>query len=501
MLIRAFFLVALAVFALQSHAASSVNDPTVWNYLKYQKQYALLERMRTIFPTNPSGTEWVIPSTQTLSNAPGGGVNITNSASVPVGGKTVPISTVKNASNAALAVAAGGVLRNAARIGVPAVGALMTAVAIKDLYDSAGVYFDPALSTNTHPLYKKHLDSGVYVSQGYRFSNGNGKWFDSPLQACMQYTGPSFSDYSVSFTSSQAFCSFKKNGQPYFYSALDRSSGGSCPVGSFILPNFQCVETAEDKKPLTPEEIDDLIAQQQIKTDALQELINKDKEHAAKNGVNPFGYQSPTLQTSQPVASGPSSIPGSSSTTTSQTSVSQGTTQPTAPGTPGAQPATQTTTTTTVNNITYNQNTVTNNIVNTTTTTITNNVTNETSSPTTETETTDKPEPEQEDPPVDTPFGPLPSLYERKYPDGLVGIWNQKSEIIKQSSAFTLASDLMPTALTAGTCPSWNINLDFTWWSSYGEHNVAPPCWIWDVAKGIIIISALMLARSLIFGG
>lgn len=500
MLIRAFFLVALAVFALQSHAASSVNDPSVWNYLKRQQQYARLERMRTIFPTNPSGSEWVIPSTQTLSNAPGGGVNITNAANVPVGGKTVPISTVKNASNAAIAVAAGGVLRNAVRIGMPAVGALMTASAIKDLYDAANLKFDPETATPEKPLYQEILSPDATLSNGNSYGTSIGsKYYEAPSSSalCDKIGSANGSTGYVSGNS----CSMKRNDTGITWTIGFSAYSSSCPSGWYVLSNGQCVETATEKNPLTPEEIDALIAQQQIKTDALQELINKDKEHAAKNGVNPFGYQSPTLETSQPVASGPSSVPGSTSTTTKETSVTQGTTQPTAPSTPGAQPATQTTTTTTVNNITYNQNTVTNNYVTTTTTTITNNVTNETSSPTTETETTDKPDQEEEDSPTDTPFGPLPSLYERKYPDGLVGIWNQKSEIIKQSSAFTLASDLMPTALTAGTCPSWNINLDFTWWSSYGEHNVAPPCWIWDVAKGIIIISALMLARSLIFGG
>ncbi|MCT6717871.1 hypothetical protein [Acidovorax sp. K2F] len=102
---------------------------------------------------------------------------------------------------------------------------------------------------------------------------------------------------------------------------------------------------------------------------------------------------------------------------------------------------------------------------------------------------------------TDQPLPPIPKLYERKYPDGLVGIWNQKSQLIKQSSTFTLAGQLMPTTLTVGACPSWVIPLNFGSWSSYGEYNVAPPCWIWDVAKTIIIISALMLARSLIFGG
>lgn len=102
---------------------------------------------------------------------------------------------------------------------------------------------------------------------------------------------------------------------------------------------------------------------------------------------------------------------------------------------------------------------------------------------------------------VDVALPPVPTLYERKYPQGLTGIWNEKSQQIKQSSTFTLAEQLMPTSLTVGACPAWVVPLNFGSWASYGEYNVAPPCWIWDVAKTIIIISALLLARSLIFGG
>lgn len=59
----------------------------------------------------------------------------------------------------------------------------------------------------------------------------------------------------------------------------------------------------------------------------------------------------------------------------------------------------------------------------------------------------------------------------------------------------------MPNVGDGGSCPTWPINLDLAQWASYGTYDVAPPCWIWDVAKAILILSALLLARSLIFGG
>lgn len=126
---------------------------------------------------------------------------------------------------------------------------------------------------------------------------------------------------------------------------------------------------------------------------------------------------------------------------------------------------------------------------------------NTTSTETTTTEPGTEPEAPPEPAPTDTELPPVPDLYTRKYPDGIVGIWNQKKEQLKNTELVQLATGLMPNVGSGGTCPSWpvNLNLATTW--AYGTHDVAPPCWIWDVAKAILIFSALLLARSLIFGG
>ncbi len=478
-----FKVISIAVVLLTASIASASTYPNrdYWQHLRDGKQFAVLERMRTIFPTNPSGTEWVIPNTPTVTNAPGGGVQIKNTASVPVGGKTVPITTARNASNAALSRTAGAVLRNAARLGGPVVGAYATAVAIKDVLEAAEIYFAPDLFSADKPLYRR--DKSVCSSEGPTAAESANKPYQTDDRFTVVWTSKvnTVGACEVGWLASCTAFSWCPYWRPQRSVAFD--------------------PYAAPKIPLTAQEVTDLIAQRQMTADMLQELINQDKEHARRNGIDPFGYVGPTLDTSQPVATGPTSSPSSSSSSQKDTSVSPGTTTPTSSGAPGAQPATQTTTTTTTNNYTYNNNVVNNTTVTTTTTTITNNITNETSPPTTETGETDKPDSEEEDPPVDSPLGDLPKLYERKYPDGLVGIWNQKSEQLKQASVFTLAGELMPTGLTSGTCPTWPITLDFAGWANYGQHDVAPPCWIWDVAKTIVIIGALMLARSLIFGG
>ena len=108
---------------------------------------------------------------------------------------------------------------------------------------------------------------------------------------------------------------------------------------------------------------------------------------------------------------------------------------------------------------------------------------------------------EPEAPPTDTPLGEVPDLYERKYPDGMEGVWNTYKDQLKNTSLGTLASKLMPNIPDGGTCPQWPINLDMAQWAAFGTHDVAPPCYIWGIAKAILIVSALLLARALIFGG
>lgn len=161
---------------------------------------------------------------------------------------------------------------------------------------------------------------------------------------------------------------------------------------------------------------------------------------------------------------------------------------------PGGGTQTVITTTTNVTNYNYTGNTVTATQQTTTTTRDTSgNVISEST-------TTGNPD-AGDDGPVDTPMPPLPKLYERKYPNGMEGIWSEYKDRLQNTALVSLATSLMPSISDGGTCPSWIIDLDWDWWIAYGSHDVAPPCWIWDVAAAILVFSALLLARSLIFGG
>lgn len=101
---------------------------------------------------------------------------------------------------------------------------------------------------------------------------------------------------------------------------------------------------------------------------------------------------------------------------------------------------------------------------------------------------------------TDKPLPDQPKLYEPKYPDGITGVWNSKLQEIKATPLFNLAPSLLPN-VSAGSCPSWKVDLSIDGWTNAGLQDVSPPCWVWDVAKLVIIASALLLARRLIFGG
>lgn len=98
-----------------------------------------------------------------------------------------------------------------------------------------------------------------------------------------------------------------------------------------------------------------------------------------------------------------------------------------------------------------------------------------------------------------------PSLYTKVYPDGLSGVWAEKKAQLTSSPLLSLAGSLMPTIAPTGTCPSWLIDLNFGVVGpvvlDFGLRDVSPPCSIWPLAASIVIVSALLLARALIFGG
>ena len=108
---------------------------------------------------------------------------------------------------------------------------------------------------------------------------------------------------------------------------------------------------------------------------------------------------------------------------------------------------------------------------------------------------------EEDAPAVDSDLPAQPKLYKKVYPEGIAGVWKTHTDAMATSPLFKLGKDLMPTVGGGGSCPTMNVDLNFSQWANFGTKDVAPPCQVWDWGKAIIIVSSLLLARALIFGG
>lgn len=158
------------------------------------------------------------------------------------------------------------------------------------------------------------------------------------------------------------------------------------------------------------------------------------------------------------------------------------------------------TTNTTYQNITFNTSgdTITNN----TFTTTVNNVTTTAVNGVQQSTTTAPADPLKDDPPTfsDPTFPVIGKLYERKYPDGLIGVWNDHKEALLQSS-FIQSINGMFNLQAAGSCPSWIINGNIASWANFGSFDVSPPCWLWSAMALVILTTAAFTSRAIIFGG
>lgn len=298
------------------------------------------------------------------------------------------------------------------------------------------------------------------AAMGYRV--GSAPWAESKSSACSAFANhgnqPGLS------------CSVKSTANNYCSASCTRSSDGAKfdKAGPFES------ETRTFKKDM-PASLDDIAPymQKRPEPNIVSDLFDKGMD----------------LPLGTPTVTGPATTPGTSETKTENKS----------------DGSTVTTTTTTTNNYKTEGDTITK--TNTTTNTVVNTCnaqgacTTETSSNVTVTPDAAETEKEPETPPTDNPLSEVPDLYERKYPDGMEGVWNTYKDQLKNTSLGTLASKLMPNIPDGGTCPQWPINLDMAQWAAFGTHDVAPPCYIWGIAKAILVVSALLLARALIFGG
>jgi hypothetical protein len=376
-------------------------------------------------------------------------------STVPLGGgRNLPVLVRSNIPKASAAAAIG-------RFALKTLPVLSAGVALYDLGNELGFGLDNSSGT----LEVTRTDSNAIPSSGtyFRTQSGSQYYGWSEAEVCRNwgsgqgYPGAVPVPFESRCTSSVGFgVTIGPTTPPY-----------SCPAGWYS--NGTSCATTPPSSPGTVQQLEDAINARSswppssAMARAMRDAINSGE-------IVPVHPED---------VSGPATTPGPVTTTTDAVNNT-------------------TTTSTTTNHHTYNGPNVT---TTTTTTTVTvDNTTNNIISSTTTTAQPVLPDSQtdtEEDntPATDTPLPSITKLYEPQFPDGLEGVWNDRKAQLLDTSLFQIIPALMPNVGDGG-CPQWSIP------SIYGGTlNASVPCNVWYFIRLVIIISALLLARRLIFGG
>lgn len=412
------------------------------------------------------------PTTQgTPVAVAGGGARVTDTIPVPVGGTTVPVAVQTNVAKDAIVggivgVVTGGVVGGVIGVAMPLTQAYL---------DKGGVRVNP--QTGQAEVNKNAGCTGTVCTRYSVPYQGWEVFGWSAAAACSATIGMSINVQGqvVTVTGAAVFGSVCGFGYK-LPSGTEVAPGVGDGVGIAQQDGFPA--PSPTWYPATSQEVRDSL----YKNDPPPAIIDELSRYGNIIWPGPASVSGPASVTG-PKETTVSTIGNQTTTTVAQTSTPV--TYNSSTGTATSGNPTRTTTTTTV---------TTNPDGSTSTST-------GTSTTTTATGTEAPAQTPEEAAPSDTPLPAVPELYTRKYPNGMEGIWTDYKDQLKGTSLVSLVGKLMPNVGNGGSCPSWMLNLDLAHWATFGTHDVAPPCWIWDVAKAILVLSALLLARSLIFGG
>ena len=407
-------------------------------------------------------------------------LTVTGRDVVPVG-KGAVIDVVAKVPRANFAKALVASAKIAGAVALPAVAGLALEAMLDYGLKNVRLGDDGSLVADGNPA-----NSEVSTGQVWKWNAIGGPWptANTPEGLCAKVAN------GGRYTYNNYFCSAWDQSGSYLGGASVSASAGTCAAGKYIWPDGTC---SVAPAPMTEQELSDFLATRTTgwptsSAIALQAMLSYPD---TRKIITPYPDNGVTL-IGQPF------VEGKTSTNTDIVQLVPGTNTVAPPGATQTQTGTRTSTTTTTHPLTYAGNSVKSSTVNNTTTNITNNTTNIT---TTETKTETVEDDSDEQSPVDAPLPNLPSLYEKKYPEGLSGVWSQRNEEFKSSGLFSLAEQLMPTSLNGGTCPNFSLDLSIGLWADYGTHEVPMPCWIWDTCKYILLLMAAVSARRIVLGG
>lgn len=472
MILRVLGIMALGMsLAVSAHAGRGIDrarGQAIWD--------AAVNGRTTTIGTGNGSMMVIRPTTQGAPTAlAGGGATVKDVIPVPVAGVAVPAEVVTNVGKEAIVgglvgAVTGGVLGAALGVSMPLASAYLNQA-------GARVGSDGKVELNSSAL-PGYCGVAQQCFQWQYRTNGvtPSAWFNNPNNACVEASAMINPWLGAGRLTGQMYAKEQgPAGAGLAFSCFGTLDGRP----DTLVIDLQRGDTRAPDSPTwyapTPQQLKDA-------------LYKNDPPPAIIDELSKFGniiWPGPASVTGPSSVTGPKEIKNSTSGNQSSQTVTQTSTPLTYQGSSvtAGNPTTSSTTTTTTTNADGSTST-------------------STSSTTTTTEEGSAPEaPAEEVAPSDTALPPVPDLYTRKYPNGMEGVWNDYKEQLKGTDLVSLVGKLMPNVGDGGSCPTWPINLDLEQWASYGTHDVAPPCWIWDVAKAILILSALLLARALVFGG
>lgn len=451
--------------------ATSANAATITVPVAKKSVQDLLNAANPVLNENPLGYVQAYDSPFQYQQRP---------YSVPVKQKiTIPTPAIKDAVK--------GALKQQAAVAVASAAISAAVAAAGWVIDTAG---QPVKKLEGEPVKGDEPGNFYWTAQ-----NQQGQ-FVSPDAAC-----DAFRERATAYVSSKArldapnygICvGTNSKGDTYEFTSVTRW-GESCPKDSTYSEN-QGVCLGTSNAPVTDADYENLNTYIDSQSAEFRARLARD---ACEGSLSPGRCYQALQDAASFLNSGPSSIQGPASSST--------TTHKNADGTSSIS----TTTSDTKFKAEYNSDGATLKPEKTTTTQNPDGSTSETVEKEEDNSTTvQKPgEPEEEEEnPLDKDYTftnpdmpEVPSFYEQKYPDGLKSVWDDNKSRFDNSAFISFMKSFVPSF--SGSCPTWGLPMNIMAQASFGYVTFANICYVFDFVKVVIIATAVFTARKIMFGG
>lgn len=100
---------------------------------------------------------------------------------------------------------------------------------------------------------------------------------------------------------------------------------------------------------------------------------------------------------------------------------------------------------------------------------------------------------------TDTPFPEVGPFYKQQFPGGFKDVWAKNKAAFDSSPFVSFLNSFVPSF--SGSCPTWSLSFDIMAYAHFGSRQFGSLCYIFDIIKVIMLVTAMFTCRSIIFGG